>query len=148
MSPWDLLGYIQLSWENWWRKWLSGYSSYFWSYDNPLKFQWLKRGNITTIFKKGKRKDLEYYRLVSLTSCLVRSLIKCSWRLCWSTLENKEVIGDSQHDFTKGKSCWTNLVAFWVWAIVSMDKGRVGGSYHLPGLRKSFWSCPTWHSHL
>ena len=27
-------------------------------------------------------------------------------------MEDREVIGDSQHDFTKGKSCVTKLVAF------------------------------------
>jgi len=27
-------------------------------------------------------------------------------------MENKEVSGDSQHGFTQGKSCVTNLVAF------------------------------------
>jgi len=70
-----------------------------------------KRGNITPVFKKGK-KDPGNNRPVSLVFVPVKIIEQILLETMLRHMENREVICDSQHCFSKGKSCLTDFMAF------------------------------------
>jgi len=67
---------------------------------------------VTPVFKKGKKEDPGNYRPTSLTSIPGKAMEQLILDVISKQVEEK-VIGSSQHAFSKGKPCLTNLIAFY-----------------------------------
>ena len=68
--------------------------------------------NINALFKKGSKSESQHYRLVSLTSVICKQMKSIIKDEIIKHLNIFKLINVSQHGFTKGRSCLTNLLEF------------------------------------
>ena len=82
-----------------------------------------RQANVVPIFKKGDKGESSNYRPISLTSVVGKMLEAIIARAIRKHLDDHSLIKNSQHGFTKGKSCLTNLLSFYRKVFETMDSG-------------------------
>ena len=100
-----------------------------------------RKDNVTPVSTKGKKEDLGNYRPVSLTSVPGMVFEQLILDVIIKQVEEKKVIRSSQCIFTMGKSCWTNLIAFYDGMTGWVDEGRAVDVVYLDFTKASDTKC-------
>ena len=83
-----------------------------------------REANITALFKKGSKSASQNYRPVSLTSVICKQIESIIKNEIIKHLNIFKLINGSQHGFTKGRSCLTNLLEFFEKVTDAIDNGK------------------------
>ncbi|GAB0208304.1 mitochondrial enolase superfamily member 1 [Grus japonensis] len=86
---------------------------------------------VTLVFEKGNKEDPGNYRPVSLTSIPGKVMEQLILQVINKHVEEKVVIRSGQHGFSKGKSCLTNLIAFYDGMTSWVDEGKAVDAVYL-----------------
>jgi len=106
---------------------------------NEIPADW-KKAIVVPIFKKGERSNMENYRPVSLTVLFVKTMEKILKNKI-KFLETNNSIRNSQHGFTKGRSCLSNLLTCQDSIMKILDEGSAVDIVYLD-LQKAFDKVP------
>lgn len=82
-----------------------------------------REAEVVPLFKKEKKSEPQNYRPVSLTSVICKVMESILKDSILGHLDKFSLISDSQHGFSKGRSCLTNLLDFMEEVTYFLDKG-------------------------
>ena len=111
------------------------------SFESGLLPRNWKRGNITPIYKKGRKDDPLNYRPISLTSVLCKLLEKIIRKRIVAHLDSNNIISSHQHGFRHRKSCLTALLEYFEDISQYLDEGTPCDSVYLD-CQKAFDTVP------
>ena len=83
----------------------------------------LKEGNVTPIFKGGKKGDSANYRPVVLTSHVAKVFERIVADKLMTHLDEEGLISDSQHGFRRGRSCASQLLQHYQGILRALESG-------------------------
>jgi hypothetical protein len=101
-----------------------------------------KTANVVPIFKKGSKKLPGNYRPISLTCICCKVMESILKEDITMHLKRNRLINNTQHGFTKGRSCTTNLLEFMETVTKAADEGKSVDIVYLD-FAKAFDKVPT-----